>query len=29
MAARMNIFFLFLGDFSEDDRDDKRGGAVK
>jgi hypothetical protein len=25
----MNIFFLFLGDFSEGGRDDKRVGAVK
>jgi hypothetical protein len=25
----MNIFFLFLGNFSEGDCDDKRGDAVK
>jgi hypothetical protein len=25
----MNIFFLFLEDFSEGDRDDKRSGVVK
>ena len=29
IATRMNIFFLFSGDFSEGDRDDKRGGAVR
>ena len=31
IAARMNIFFLLFGDFSEGegDRADKRSGAVK
>jgi hypothetical protein len=29
IVTKMNIFFLFLEDFSEGDRDDKRGGAVK
>jgi hypothetical protein len=29
IATRMNIFFLFLEDFSEGDRDDKRSGVVK
>lgn len=30
IGTRMNIFFfLFSGDFSEGDRDDKRYGAVK
>ena len=29
IASRMNIFFLFLGGFSEVGRDDKRDGAVK
>lgn len=29
IATRMNIFLLFLGDFSECDRDEKRGSAVK
>jgi hypothetical protein len=29
IATRMNIFILFLRDFSEGDRDDKRGSAVK
>jgi hypothetical protein len=30
IATRMNIFFLFSGDFSERNRDDnKRYGAVK
>ncbi len=29
IATRMNIFFMFLGDFSEGVCDDKRGGALK
>jgi hypothetical protein len=29
IATRMKIFILFLGDFSDADRADKRRGAVK